>query len=377
MKVLIHSNAPWVPSGYGKQTAHLVDTFQKLGHDVAVSCFSGLSGSTMTRDGVLYLPNGQYEYGVDVLPGHIQAVQPDLVLTLMDIWKLGPIRDELKGHNVAMWVPVDCSPLSKLDRQVLLDTGATPVAMAPHGRKALKEAGFNPEYVPHALDPDVFKPLDPDTRAEYREAMGLKDRFVVGICSANNDTIRKGFPEQFEAFRRFQKRNPEAFLLVHSVANSSRGLKLDMLAYDLGIPQDAIRFTDTYAQLSGAFDESLMADWYGVLDVLSCASYAEAFGVPLIEAQACGTPVVTTNASAMADLKGPGWAVSGHEFWNHVHGAWWQRPDVAAIVRAYEKAKTHAASLREKAATFAADFTVDQVAEKYWKPALANLEAKK
>lgn len=377
MKILIHSNAPWVPSGYGKQTKHLVKTFRDLGHEVAVSCFTGLSGSSMIRDGVLYLPNGQYEYGVDMLPGHIEYTTPDLVLTLMDIWKLGPITEVLAKHNVACWVPIDCSPLSKLDKEVLKRTGATPIAMAPHGKKMLKEAGFDPEYVPHSVDTSIFKPLDPEQRNSYREAMGLKDRFVVGMCSANNDTIRKGYPEQFEAFRRFHKRHPEAFLLVHAVASSGQGLRLDMLAYDMGIPTDSIRITDSYAQLSGAFDDGLLADWYGVLDVLSLASYAEAFGVPLVEAQACGTVPVTTNASAMSDLKGAGWVVNGHEFWNHVHGAWWQRPDIGSIVRAYDKARTLAASRRNAAVAFAADYDVNQVAERHWKPTLKRLAAKK
>jgi glycosyltransferase involved in cell wall biosynthesis len=371
--VLIHSNAPWVPSGYGKQTKLLTQVLRDQGHDVVVSCFAGLNGASIVHNGTLCLPNGMYDFGVDVLPGHIDHVNPDLVLTVMDSWKLGPIMEKLKEHNVACWVPVDCTPLAKLDNEVFKRSGATPVAMSQFGRTQLKEAGYSPEYVPHAFDPAIFKPLSPEQRATYREAMGLKDRFVIGMCSANNDTVRKGFPEQFEAFKRFQKRHPEAILLVHTVADSSRGLRLDMLAYDLGIPQDAIRFTDTYAQLSGAFDDSLLADWFGVLDVMSLTSYAEAFGVPLIEAQACGTPVITTNGSAMHELRGSGWLVSGEPFWNPVHGAWWTRPSVTSIVRAYEKAHTHAASYREDAVEFAAAYEVGKVAEKYWKPALKGL----
>src|SRR5439155_8213949 len=107
---------------------------------------------------------------------------------------------------------------------------------------------------------------------------------------------------------------------------------------EIGIDPVSIRITDTYPQVSGMFDESLMADWYGVLDVLSACSYAEAFGVPLIEAQACGTPVITTAGSAMKEIRGHGWLATADEYWNHVHGAWWDRPRVDSIVRQYEKA---------------------------------------
>lgn len=376
MKILLHSNAPWVPSGYGKQAKHLIKAFHGLGHEVVVSCFSGFNGSPIVHEGVLHLPNGQYDFGVDVLPGHLEHVKPDLTLTLMDTYKLGPILSVLKEHNTACWMPVDCAPLGKLDQEVVKRSEVTPIAMSQFGREQLKGAGFSPEYAPHAFDPTIFKPLSATNRAEYREAMGLKDRFVIGICAANNDTVRKAFPEQLEAFRRFHKRHEEAYLLIHSNGNHARGLRLDMLAYDLGLPMESVRISDTYPQVAGMFDDTLLADWFGVLDVLSLTSYGEGFGVPLIEAQACGTPVVVNNFSAMSELRGPGWTTTHEPFWNHVHGAWWAKPSITSIVRQYEKAHTLAASRRDQAITFAADYTVDAVTETYWKPILERLEVK-
>ena len=81
-----------------------------------------------------------------------------------------------------------------------------------------------------------------------------------------------------------------------------------------------------------------MAAWYNGLDVLSLCSYGEGFGLPLIEAQACGIPVVTTDASAMSELCGAGWLVSGTPFWTDGHQSWWVRPDAADITNAYEMA---------------------------------------
>lgn len=371
-KILIHSNAPWVPSGYGKQTAHLVRVLAELGHEVVVSSFCGLTGSPIEWNGVTVLPSGQYEYGVDVLLPHIENVKPDLTIALMDIWKLGPLADALKKVNLAGWVPADCTPLSRLDEAFFKTSGARPIAMSRFGEQQLLDAGLKPLYAPHVVDRQLFKPLDDEMRTQYRQAMGVDGRFVIGLCAANNDATRKGFPEQFEAFRAFHKKHPEALLWVHSIAKAARGLDLQRLALEIGIEPESIRIADTYAQTVGVFDDSLLADWYGILDVLSACSYAEAFGVPLIEAQACGTPVVATVGSAMMQTMGHGFRVMGDPFWNHVHGAWWDRPKVESIVRAYDKARVQASTRRVEARDFSGEFDVED-AGRYWKDIVEEL----
>lgn len=371
-RILIHSNAPWVPSGYGKQAGHLVRVLQELGHEVVFSAFSGLTGAPIEWNGVSVLPSGMYEYGIDVLIPHMDAVQPDLTIALMDVWKLKPIAEGLKGRNVAAWVPVDCTPLSNLDESLFKTSDIRPIAMSKFGEQQLRDAGLDPLYAPHVVDREAYRPLEADERKKYRAAMGIDDKFVIGMCAANNDAVRKGFPETFEAFRAFHKKHPNSVLRVHSIARSTRGLDLERLAGGIGLDGTSVQITDTYPQVSGMFDDSLMRDWYGVLDVLSCCSYAEAFGVPLIEAQACGTPVITTDGSAMPELRGPGWRVPGEPFYNHPHAAWWTRPNPRAITRAYEKALEQASRLRGSAREFTEGLDV-RYAGKRWAQIVGQL----
>jgi glycosyltransferase involved in cell wall biosynthesis len=371
MRILIHSNAPWVPSGYGQQVRLLLPRLKELGHEVGVSAFGGLYGSTLHWDGVPVMPGGEIDFGLDVLEGHAHTFGADLVITLMDFYKLGPIAASLKKMNVAAWLPIDCAPLGLPDQMVLEQAGARPIATSRFGQLQLPEGSL---YIPHAVDTEVFKPLGMSERTEVREAIGLNDKFVIGICAANSDGMRKGFPEQFAAFAQFHAKYPESVLLVHSRPGSIHGLDLHALVRDMDIA-DCVEFSDPYAQVAGLMGPEVMAQWYSMCDIVSACSFAEGFGVPIIEAQACGTPVVCTGGSAMTELNPLGWRVEGSKFWNPVHRAWWMRPHTDAIAEAYEEAflKDDRSELCRRVREFALSYDTRAVAKKYWEPALLDL----
>lgn len=334
MKVLIHSNAPWTQTGYGRQCAHLARQLKELGHDVAISAFYGLSGAPIAWEGMTVYPAGQANYGTDVLPHHAANHQADVIITLMDFWKLMPCAGALRNFRVLAWMPVDCTPLGRPDLEALNATGAQPVAMSMFGARQLADAGFAPLYVPHGVDLEVFKP--PADRKALRQELGIDEFFLVGICAANTDAFRKAWPEQFQAFKIFSDLHDEARLMVHSVARSNNGFPLDQLATDIGIA-DKVIFSDQYPQVAGLMGDEAMADWFGALDVLSACSYAEGFGLPIAEALACGTLTVVTTGSAMMEVSGDlsSLHVIGEDWWNPIHRAWWKRPSPEDILFKY------------------------------------------
>jgi glycosyltransferase involved in cell wall biosynthesis len=122
-----------------------------------------------------------------------------------------------------------------------------------------------------------------------------------------------------------------------------------------------------------------MAAFYNGLDLLSLCSYGEGFGVPSLEAQACGVPVAATDGSAMSELCGAGWLVSGTPFWSSGSGSWWVRPDVSDVEQAYEAAwqareAGQMPALKKAAREFSMLYDVDRVFEDHMKPVLAELE---
>jgi glycosyltransferase involved in cell wall biosynthesis len=369
--ILWHSTAPWSPSGYGVQTAIWTKQLQKMGHEVLISTFWGLNGSPTSWDGITVLPAFGGNYASPSLHQHAKHVNPDLVMTLGDVWVLDP--GLLRELPLAHWLPCDCRPMSTADRGVVEASGAQLVAMSRFGLDRFRDAGFtNALYCPHAIDFGTFKP--PEDKAKLREATGISpDTFVIGVNAANNDAIRKAPAEMLLAFAKFAAAHDDVLLSLHTGVHCDGGQDLECLAENLGIT-DRVMVVDQYRYSAGLIPAEGLADWYGAVDVLLGATYGEGFGLPLVEAMACGVPVITTKCSSMEELNPDGIQVDGEPFWNGVHRGWWIRPSIAGMVAALEQAyeqrrDVDQAKLRESVS----EYEVGNVAEKYMRPTVDEL----
>lgn len=340
---------------------------------------NGLDSRPLDWEGTLVLPSGMRAYSNDVLAPHARRVfgdGPGLILGLYDAWAIDPAP--LREFATAMWTPIQSHPIPPADLGFFEASGAQPIAMSRWGEKLLIDAGLQPIYVPHAVDASVFKPLTADERGLAREMLQIpQDAFVIALVAANKDKSppRKGWGEQFQAFAEFRKRHKDAVLLVHSMLDTAGGVNLMKLVYDLGI-QDAVQFTDQYAQVTGLYGPSDVAGIMGCADVLSNCSWAEGFAVPVLEAQACGVPVVVSDGSALTERCGSGWLVETQPYWHPYAESWWHAPIIKSIAKAWEKAYKSAREpkVRDKAREYALGFDVETVLTQYWKPAMEMLE---
>lgn len=383
MKILWHSVAPWAGTGYGAQTAQAVPRIAAQGHDVAISAYYGLAGAKQVWHGIPVLPQYATQYGKDTVVPHAvhhfgggkgaafgDVTTRGLIITLGDVWTFDvPL---LKEMCVAAWVPVDHETLPPMIEGWFEYSGAIPIAMSRFGERILEKAGMSPLYVPHAFDGKVFHPGD---KAEARARVGVpEDAFVVALVAANvgKDGSRKAFYEQILAFSELRRRHPDAVLALHTDVASPWGVDILQLLSDF--PKSSYMITDQYAYRVGV-EASTVADIYRAADVLTLTSWGEGFGVPIIEAQACGTPVVVTDTTAMPELVGAGWTVQGEPLWHDSQKAWARRPLISSIADAYEQAYQHARNMqmRAQAWEFAQMYEADTVAEMYWRPALARL----
>ena len=141
----------------------------------------------------------------------------------------------------------------------------------------------------------------------------------------------------------------------------------------LKIGEDVL-FADQYHMVVG-FPDAYMVDLYNSLDVLLSPSMGEGFGIPIVEAQACGCPVIVGDWTAMSELCFAGWKIAkenAHPFWDQV-GAYKFMPEPAAIYQALTEAYTGAKKLRHKARKGAEPYDADRVMSKYWKPVLKEI----
>jgi glycosyltransferase involved in cell wall biosynthesis len=350
-------------------------TLRRHGHEVAFAAFWGLHGTPQIFDGFPVFPgSAEDQFARDVLPLWYGQFGADLCITLLDVFALDP--GQLQGMNLAHWMPVDCDRLSSMDAGLLSGSPGRPVAMSRHGERAMRAAGLDPLYAPHALDMDAWSPLT--DRDEGRARLGWTGKFVVGINAANQDPNRKGFAEQIAAFARFAARHDDALMVIHSRALTQFGQNLPALIDRYGL-NTRVLLTPQEAVAGGLIPEQGMVSFHGAVDVLSNCAYGEGFGLSVLQSQACGTPVIVTGCSAMNELCGAGWKVTGQDFWHLRHNANWRVPFISSIDQAYEKAYARARDpqLREKARRFALRYDAEKVFAAHWKQILAQLDPRR
>jgi glycosyltransferase involved in cell wall biosynthesis len=376
-KLLWHSNAPFSPTGYGQQTGLFAPILAER-YDLAVSSFYGLEGAPIRWEGIPVLPGLGGEFGNEYLAQHAQRFfdgdpRGGIVLTLMDVWVLDP--KVIAQMNCACWVPVDHEPPPPAVVEFFAQSGAVPIAMSRFGERMLGR--LDPLYVPHGIDTQAYQPVDKDSA---RKGFFPDDAFIVGMVAANKGRpSRKGFSQALEAFKRFSDAHDNAYLYLHTTLDPkiAGGENLPSLLKALEIPQDRIRIADQYTLLFNPYSHADMAKLYSAMDVLMNPSMGEGFGIPVLEAQACGTPAIVTDFTAMQEVCAAGWHVKYAKTWTGMN-SWQAVADVDDIVSALEDcySQPHNAKVKlsNDARRHALDYDVRKVAKQFMFPALRAVE---
>jgi glycosyltransferase involved in cell wall biosynthesis len=375
LRISIFSNAPWAPTGYGQQSAQLTRRLVADGHEIGFIANWGLTGAPQTHyDGkMVVFPQGNHPYSLDTASFYADTWvgEGGLVLSLYDTWPLRDTPDLFAKQDAWYWCPVDHTPPPP--GVVEWTKAHNTIAMAQWGQDQLKRVGVESIYIPHAIETSVFKP----SPSNLRERMGLrKGAHLTTSVMANIGQVppRKRWFENLMAWRIFAARHDDAHLYLHTHLRHPRGIDLPSFIQMWGLPPDRVHFVDQGPMMGGFVTNEDLAAIYTASDVLLMATAGEGFGVPAIEAQACGTPVIVTDFSAQSELVGAGWKVSYVTDWDYAQGSAHALPDVNAIVDALEQ--SYAASrdpqrveqMAEQAIAKAAEYDADKVYAERWRP---------
>jgi glycosyltransferase involved in cell wall biosynthesis len=382
MKINWFSNAPWAATGYGNQTKLFTPRIKALGYDVAISALYGLQGSVMNWGDVQVFPLWDHQYGMDIIASHTRQMQADIVLSLFDAWTLP--AEEFKKNDMRWcpWFPVDCEPLPLAVYRQVKDA-YQPIVFSQSALKQAQNFEVDALYVPHGVNAKLFAPGD---KQAARAKLNLPtDKFIVGMVAANKDPAdRKALFQQIEAFALFHRKHADTALHLHTYSGDIKGgpnaLNLPEFAeyHGLKVGEDVL-FCDQYGYVLG-FSDEYMIGFYNALDVLLNVSKGEGFGIPILEAQACGTPVIIGGWTAMEELCFGGWSVERSEADRQwvTTGGYMFTPRIGAIVDRLEAAYKNRRhdKIGQLARAGALAYDADTVTMQYWKPVLESIAAR-
>jgi glycosyltransferase involved in cell wall biosynthesis len=374
LRILWSSNAPWATSGYSQQMAELLPRMRDEGYPLAICDFFGLQGGKFILDGILHYPIVNHVYGSDALFLHGKDFNADVVLTLQDIWVLNP-EDLQKVPKWIPYLPIDHDPAPRivLDR---LRFAYKAITYSKFGQNELLKNGIFSTYIPHTVNTKIFKAQD---KKERKRASGLpEDCYLVGMVAANKDNPpRKSFQEVMDAFIMFLKDEPKSLLYIHSNPKFPGGFDFEAYAQFLGI-RNKLLFPDSYHMTFNTPKEN-MPNIYSTFDVFIAPSTSEGFGVPIIEAQACEVPVITSRWTSMTELirdDDTGYLVDISQKRFTGMGSYMAIPSIQSIYECMVKIyKKNRIEMGKNARKFVVEnYDTDMVFDTYWKPYLENLE---
>lgn len=342
LRMLYSSNGFWSNSGYGVQGRSLLPRLAQLpefGSPEAIAMFAwyGLQGGVHEVGGFRVYPAGVTDpYGNDVIEAHTKNFRANIVVSLIDVWVMKQTAQKVAPALWLPWTPIDHDPIPAMVLDSLQGAHLT-LSYSKWGKQMLDAAGVKNEYIPHGVEPGVYKVHQDRTETNiFREkVLGLQPNGHLTVMVAANKGYpdRKGFQQQLRAWAAFAKDKPDARLYIHTEPTPMySGLDLATLARSIGIG-DKVLFPDRYQYYLGLPME-WMAMLYNAADIYLGAGMSEGFGIPLIEAQACGTPVITTDFSAMPELVRSGYTVPPLDMvWTPMN-AWQAWPDHEGVTDA-------------------------------------------
>lgn len=336
MKINILSIAPWVETGYGRNCRDLIDILQKK-HKVCVTTIFGLQGSSLNFGDVEVNPLYSYPHQEDSpqwVKYWFEKTKSDLILQHFDIWIMPQRWIKQIGLPVITYTPIDSYPLADVIKGGC-DGALLNVAMSRYAEHAFDNCDMPTKYIPHWYSKESFFPEDKKT---CRKLIPLpEDAFIFGVVGTNKGP-RKNTPGIMLAFKAFLasggKENSLLYLHTNMFQDETNpeGYRLLDLAKDLEI-LPWIRYTTKEDYLIGLPDD-VIRTLYNSFDVLLHPSFGEGFGIPIIEAQACGVPVIASDNSATVEVCGTGgWIVPVNNYLcNQKTNSWFGVPAVELIV---------------------------------------------
>ena len=220
------------------------------------------------------------------------------------------------------------------------DNGIVVVTPSEWSKRGFIRSGVDADrirVVPHGIDPAVFRPLPPEEKA-VRRAERNQDGFTFLHVSAM--TGNKNIGLLIRAFLTVARRHPTARLLLKGLDRTFFSNK--WVSQELGRLSDAERAvaktTIFYNGLPLRLADQVLL--YQLADAYVAPYQSEGFNMPVLEAAACGVPIVTTGGGPTDEFTTPEFCLPiKAAYGDHHHdGSMWLDVDEKSLVEQMERA---------------------------------------
>jgi len=316
LRILWLSNSPTTPSGFGKVTRESCLRLIDRGYDVICAGNQLQAGKFLYEGKLLVVGRYKDNFFRDILKPLVEYYDRNLIITMMSIWALN--FHQTHPNYAKRWLPITPveGELSESSTAILDPARAclAPVAISDFGYRELRKFVDRVYLYYHGVDPEVFFPLPEEERRKARWELGVReDDFGICFCGLNLYE-RKDFPKLFKVLATFFERVPRArkdtWLYIHTntAPEPVTSLPLLEIAQKYGI-SDRVKVPKYHPDVIQFSDEQLCRI-YNCFDIYMSCSRAEGFGLPILEAAACGIPVIAPDNTTHPELVSEhGWLV--------------------------------------------------------------------
>ena len=144
--------------------------------------------------------------------------------------------------------------------------------------------------VPHGVH-GRFHPIEPGAASAVARSYGLAEPYLLYVGTRQP---RKNLPVLLAAFRQLLEALPIYQLAIAGPGSSGDRVEDHIRALDLS----------SRVRLLGPVPDEELPAIYGAAQLLVFPSLHEGFGLPVLEAMACGTPVVCSDAASLPEVAG-------------------------------------------------------------------------